>query len=67
MLSTNGHGPKRAVLYTPVSTDEQARSGYSPAQQIEADLHRATPGASLHPRDRRVSTETTVAAAKDRR
>src|SRR5215203_4706491 len=36
MTSTNGHGPKRAILYTRVSTDEQARSGYSLAQQIEA-------------------------------
>src|SRR5215218_180582 len=36
MPSTNGHGPKRAVLYTRVSTDEQARSGYSLAQQLEA-------------------------------
>ena len=36
MPSTNGHGPKRAVLYARVSTDEQARSGYSLAQQIEA-------------------------------
>ena len=36
MISTNGHGPKRAVLYARVSTDEQARSGYSLAQQIEA-------------------------------
>jgi site-specific DNA recombinase len=36
MLSTNGHGPKRAILYTRVSTDEQARSGYSLAQQLEA-------------------------------
>jgi site-specific DNA recombinase len=34
--STNGHGPKRAILYARVSTDEQARSGYSLAQQIEA-------------------------------
>jgi hypothetical protein len=33
---TNGHGPKRAILYARVSTDEQARSGYSLAQQIEA-------------------------------
>jgi site-specific DNA recombinase len=38
MPSTNGHGPKRAILYTRVSTDEQARSGYSLAQQLEA-LH----------------------------
>ena len=36
MTSTNGHGPKRAILYARVSTDEQARSGYSLAQQIEA-------------------------------
>ena len=36
MPSSNGHGPKTAVLYTRVSTDEQARSGYSLAQQIEA-------------------------------
>jgi hypothetical protein len=40
MTSTNGHGLKRAVLwailYARVSTDEQARSGYFLAQQIEA-------------------------------
>jgi site-specific DNA recombinase len=36
MLSTNGHGPERAILYARVSTDEQARSGYSLAQQLEA-------------------------------
>jgi site-specific DNA recombinase len=36
MSSANGHGPKRAILYARVSTDEQARSGYSLAQQIEA-------------------------------
>src|ERR687894_497957 len=36
MPSTNGHGPKRAILYARVSSDEQARSGYSLAQQIEA-------------------------------
>jgi site-specific DNA recombinase len=40
MTSTNGHGLKRAVLwailYARVSTDEQARSGYSLAQQLEA-------------------------------
>ena len=34
MSSTNGL--KRAVLYARVSTDEQARSGYSLAQQLEA-------------------------------
>src|ERR671932_1262377 len=36
MPSTNGYGPKRAILYARVSTDEQARSGYSLAQQLEA-------------------------------
>src|ERR687885_2878072 len=36
MPNTNGHGPKRAILYARVSTDEQVRSGYSLAQQIEA-------------------------------
>ena len=36
MPSTNGHGPKRAILYARVSTDEQARSGFSLAQQHEA-------------------------------
>jgi site-specific DNA recombinase len=35
MLSTNGHGPQRAILYARVSTDEQARSGYSLRQQID--------------------------------
>jgi site-specific DNA recombinase len=40
MASTNGHGLKRTILwvilYARVSTDEQARSGYSLAQQLEA-------------------------------
>src|SRR5919107_5155625 len=36
MPSTNGYGPKRAILYARVSTDEQAKSGYSLAQQMEA-------------------------------
>ena len=36
MPSANGHGPMRAILYARVSTDEQARSGYSLVQQIEA-------------------------------
>src|SRR5215208_5545694 len=36
MPNTNGHGPKRAILYARVSTDDQARTGYSLAQQIEA-------------------------------
>jgi site-specific DNA recombinase len=34
--ATNGHGPKRAVLYARVSTQEQADKGYSLAQQMEA-------------------------------
>ncbi len=36
MPSTNGHDLTRTILYARVSTDEQARSGYSLAQQIEA-------------------------------
>ena len=36
MPSTNGHSPKQAILYARVSTEEQARSGYSLAQQMEA-------------------------------
>lgn len=36
MPVANGHGPKRAILYARVSTDEQAKSGYSLVQQIEA-------------------------------
>src|ERR687894_712016 len=36
MSGINGHGPQRAILYARVSTDEQAKSGYSLAQQIEA-------------------------------
>lgn len=36
MPSTNGHAPPRAILYARVSTDEQAKSGYSLAQQMEA-------------------------------
>jgi DNA invertase Pin-like site-specific DNA recombinase len=34
MPSTNGS--KRAILYVRVSTEEQARSGFSLAQQLEA-------------------------------
>src|SRR5215204_2827768 len=34
--STNSHGPRKAVLYARVSTEEQARSGYSLSQQLEA-------------------------------
>jgi DNA invertase Pin-like site-specific DNA recombinase len=36
MPSTNGYGTKRVILYARVSTDEQARRGYSLAQQLEA-------------------------------
>ena len=36
MSSINGHGPQRVILYARVSTDEQARSGYSLAQQVQA-------------------------------
>jgi DNA invertase Pin-like site-specific DNA recombinase len=52
MPNTNGHGPKRAIFYARVSTDEQARSGYSLAQRTEADLYQASAGSKLHPRDR---------------
>jgi site-specific DNA recombinase len=41
MPSTNGHGPKRAIHYARVSTDEQARTGYSLDQQIGALRQRA--------------------------
>ena len=41
MSNTNGYGPKRAILYARVSTEEQARSGFSLAQQIEALRHYA--------------------------
>ena len=36
MQSTNGYGCRKAILYARVSTEEQARSGYSLAQQVEA-------------------------------
>ncbi len=36
MSNTNGQDPKRALLYARVSTDEQAKKGYSLAQQLEA-------------------------------
>src|SRR5919107_921286 len=36
MESANGHAAKKAILYARVSTDEQAKSGYSLAQQLEA-------------------------------
>jgi hypothetical protein len=55
MHSTNGRGLRRAVLYARVSIEEQARPGYSLAQQIGAGLYRATPGAWLRPRDRRAA------------
>jgi predicted site-specific integrase-resolvase len=50
MPSANGHGLKRsvlwAILYARVSTDEQARSGYSLAQQLEALEEVVDPGQS---------------------
>ena len=36
MPSPNGPGPGRVILYARVSTNEQARAGYSLAQQMEA-------------------------------
>ena len=38
----NGRGSKRAILYARVSTEEQAKSGYSLAQQLEALREYAT-------------------------
>jgi site-specific DNA recombinase len=34
MPSTNGHGPKRAILYVRVSTEEQSKYGYSIPDQL---------------------------------
>ena len=34
--ANNRHSPKKVILYARVSTEEQARSGYSLAQQLEA-------------------------------
>src|SRR3954469_10438853 len=34
MPNTNGYGLKQAILYTRVSTDEQAKSGYSLPEQL---------------------------------
>jgi site-specific DNA recombinase len=36
MPNTNGHGPKRAILYARVSGEEQAKKGYSLADQLDA-------------------------------
>ena len=36
MPSTNGHGPKRAILYTRVSGEEQKKKGYSLDDQLDA-------------------------------
>ena len=45
MPSINGHGPKRAVLYIRVSTEEQSKSGYSiPDQLRELRAHAAREG-----------------------
>ena len=38
MPTTNGHGPKRTILYARVSTQEQATTGYSLRQQLEQQL-----------------------------
>jgi site-specific DNA recombinase len=42
MATTNGQSPRRTILYARVSTDEQARSGYSLAQQLQALREYAT-------------------------
>src|SRR5215210_1526032 len=36
MPSTNGHEPKRAILYARVSGEEQVKKGYSLADQLDA-------------------------------
>jgi DNA invertase Pin-like site-specific DNA recombinase len=36
MASTNGHGPQWAILYARVSGNEQAKKGYSLADQTDA-------------------------------
>jgi site-specific DNA recombinase len=36
MTDTNGHGPRRAILYARVSGEEQAKKGYSLADQLDA-------------------------------
>lgn len=36
MNGANGHGSKKVILYARVSSEEQAREGYSLAQQLEA-------------------------------
>jgi site-specific DNA recombinase len=39
MASANGHGPKQAILYARVSTEDQAEEGYSLPEQVR-DLER---------------------------
>jgi site-specific DNA recombinase len=36
MPSTNGHGPRRAILYTRVSGEEQKKKGYTLSDQRDA-------------------------------
>jgi site-specific DNA recombinase len=45
MPSTNDYGPKRAIVYVRVSTEEQSKSGYSiPDQLRELRAHAAREG-----------------------
>jgi site-specific DNA recombinase len=45
MPSTHGHGPKRAILYARVSTEEQGKTGYSISDQLrELRAHAARQG-----------------------
>src|SRR5919106_5420917 len=45
MISSNGRYPKKAILYARVSTDEQAKAGYSiPEQLRELRVHAAREG-----------------------
>jgi DNA invertase Pin-like site-specific DNA recombinase len=61
MPSTNGHGAKQAILFARVSTDEQARSGYSLAQQLEA-----LRGTTLHAKDTRFQRRYRTPARAER-
>jgi hypothetical protein len=53
MPSTNGHGPKRAILYARVSTDEQApQAGQGCLSGRPQSARRATGGAGMGSRVR---------------
>ncbi len=49
MPNTNGHGPKKAILYARVSTDEQARS----VRRLVLQRHAEEEAAGCRDRSRR--------------